>query len=392
MESNGPASTGAAELIGSALERELSDRIEELAGIDERCAGLGERIRAFVEGGGKRMRPLFALAAYEGCAGKADRAGAVGRSDDTGTDGAAGSEGASGTAEAPVARASAARAVAALELIQACALIHDDIIDSSATRRGVSTVHVALAEWHRDNTLAGDSADYGRNQAILLGDIALAWADDMFSGALLDSPGIDVATLRLAHAAWSGMRTEVLGGQMLDVHAEATGARDLDTPAKVNRYKTAAYTIERPVHIGALLAGADEATIASLREFGVAIGLAFQLVDDLLGVFGDPAVTGKPSGDDLREGKRTVLINRALETAPPAEAAELEGLLGRELSPAEFERARAILRDCGAVAHVEAEIERLTADGTAALDAADLAPGGRAELGALAARAVKRTF
>lgn len=358
------ASSFAHDVEGSLREL-LGTRSAALAAVDPRCEAIGTRLVDFVLGGGKRMRPGFALAAYEGCAGT--------------------------RAEGPlVARDQAVRAASALELIQACALVHDDIIDSSATRRGVPTVHVALAAEHRAQGWAGEPEAYGRSQAILLGDIALAWADDVFTGALLSSPGIGIDTLSRAHDAWAAMRTEVLGGQMLDVHAEATGAADLETPAKVNRFKTAAYTIERPVHLGAVLAGADDATIAALRDFGVSIGLAFQLVDDLLGVFGDPEVTGKPSGDDLREGKRTVLINSALSAGGPA-AEELASMLGTELSAERLARARAILEDAGAVEHVRADVDALTEKGLRALDAAELSPSGREALRALALRAVSRT-
>lgn len=355
----------------SAIQRELesflSRRRASLSEIDGRCSTIADRLESFVLGGGKRMRPRFGIAAYCACAPTGDST----ESADIDT---------------------AVKALAALELIQACALIHDDIIDASATRRGLPTVHVALSAEHAEADWSGNSDAYGRSQAILLGDIALAWADEMFSEALLDCPTMSIELFRRAHAVWADMKTEVLGGQMLDVHAEATDASDLDTPARVNRFKTAAYTIERPVHLGAVLAGAPPETIAALRTFGVSMGIAYQLVDDMLGVFGDPEVTGKPSGDDIREGKRTLLINYALNEASPADAAELSRVLGADLGAEQLARSRDILTASGAVNHVQEEIERLTSEGLSALDHAALDAPGEETLRGLAGRAVDRAF
>ena len=355
----------------AAVQRELdsflSRRRASLAEIDERCSTIAGRLEGFVLGGGKRMRPRFGIAAFRACEPSGDS-----------------------TASADV--DTTVKALAALELIQACALIHDDIIDASATRRGVPTVHVALSSEHTEAQWSGNPDVYGRSQAILLGDIALAWADEMFSEALLGCPTMSLTLYRQIHEVWAAMKTEVLGGQMLDVHAEATNAGDLDTPARVNRFKTAAYTIERPVHLGAVLAGAPAESIAALRTFGVSMGVAYQLVDDMLGVFGDPMVTGKPSGDDIREGKRTLLINYALNSAAPADAAELTRVLGAELDEAQLARSRDILTACGAVDHVRTEIERLTSEGLSALDDAELDPLGEETLRALAERAVDRAF
>lgn len=355
----------------SAIQRELesflSRRRASLSEIDGRCSDIADRLERFVLGGGKRMRPRFGVAAYCASAPSGDP-----------------------TASADI--DTAIKALAALELIQACALIHDDIIDASATRRGLPTVHVALSSEHSAAEWSGNSDSYGRSQAILLGDIALAWADEMLSEALLACPTMSIELYRRAHAVWANMKTEVLGGQMLDVHAEATNASDLDTPTRVNRFKTAAYTIERPVHLGAVLAGAPPETIEALRTFGVSMGIAYQLVDDMLGVFGDPEVTGKPSGDDIREGKRTLLINYALNRASSADAAELTRALGAELDAEQLARSRDILTASGAVNHVHEEIERLTSEGLSALDHATLDPAGEETLRRLAGRAVDRAF
>ena len=340
----------------AALREHIDGRREVVAGVDPRVDLLAGLLSDFVLGGGKRMRPRFALAGWSA----ASPVDAV-------------------PSDAVV------RACAALELIQACALVHDDIVDASDTRRGHPTVHRSVEALHRGQGWTGDPARYGVSQAILVGDLALTWADEMF----VDS-GVDPAALGRALVPWYAMKTEVLSGQMLDILAEASGATDEVTPARVNRFKTAAYTVERPLHIGAELAGAGPETIAALREFGVAVGQAFQLRDDMLGVFGDPEVTGKPSGDDLREGKRTLLLARAVSLAPAADADFLLSVLGTDLSDAQLERARRILVDSGAVVAVEAEIDSLTTRAMDAVASDSVTGHGRDTLRALAEAATRR--
>src|SRR5699024_4783226 len=165
---------------------------------------------------------------------------------------------------------------------------------------------------------------------------------------------------------------------------------DEETPVRVNRFKTAAYTVERPLHIGAALAGAPADTVSALREFGVAVGQAFQLRDDLLGVYGDPDVTGKPSGDDLREGKRTLLLARGVRSAPPEDAEYLLSVLGTDVDDDALDRARRILTDSGAVASVESEIDALTDRALAAIDSGSVSVHGRETLRALAGAATRR--
>ncbi len=188
------------------------------------------------------------------------------------------------------------------------------------------------------------------------------------------------------------MRTELLAGQFLDVVGHAT---DLSTPEgvlRISRYKTAAYTIERPLHLGAALADADDDVVAAYRAFGTDLGIAFQLRDDLLGVFGDPAVTGKPAGDDLREGKRTLLVALARQHPDRAAAAAVEHALGKpDLTPDEVGAARCALTDLGVVAEVEERIASLTTSALDALAGVDLDPDARERLVALAAAAVQRT-
>lgn len=344
------------ERVIAALRRHIDGRRDVVAGVDDRVDRLVGLLSDFVLDGGKRMRPRFALAGW--------------------------------TAADPSASAipdQVVAACAALELIQACALIHDDIVDASDTRRGRPTVHRIAETLHRDAGWEGDAERYGVSQAILIGDLALTWADEMFV-----TSGVSPEALSRALTPWYAMKTEVLSGQMLDILAEASGATDEITPARVNRFKTAAYTVERPLHIGAELAGAGPGTVAALREFGVAVGQAFQLRDDLLGVFGDPEVTGKPSGDDLREGKRTLLLARATTLAGQDDGDFLLGVIGTELDPDSLERARRILVDSGAVASVEAEIDALTTRALNAVDTDAITDHGRDLLRDLATAATRR--
>jgi geranylgeranyl diphosphate synthase type I len=193
-----------------------------------------------------------------------------------------------------------------------------------------------------------------------------------------------VAAVAPALEVFDLCRSEVIAGQFLDVSAQARGRADVDTAMTVLRYKSAKYSIERPLQVGAALAGASEQTLTELSAFGLPLGEAFQLRDDLLGVFGDPRVTGKPAGDDLVEGKRTVLVALALDAAPPAEAAELDAALGTALTAAEVERLRRIIDDSGAHAQVEAVIEQLGGLALTALDKAAIDDGAREVLRSLA--------
>lgn len=342
--------------VVDALRRHLDGRREIVRSVDSRVDRLAGLLADFVLDGGKRMRPRFALAGW--------------------------------TAVSPADAAipdEVVTACAALELIQACALVHDDIVDASDTRRGRPTVHRSGEAAHRAEGWDGDPERYGISQAILLGDLALTWADEM-----LTHSGVEPAALGRAMGPWYAMKTEVLSGQMLDILAEASGATDEQTPKKVNRFKTAAYTVERPLHIGAALAGAAPETIDALREFGVAVGQAFQLRDDLLGVYGDPGVTGKPSGDDLREGKRTLLLARGVSLSSASDAEFLLSVLGDDLDSTQLDRARRILVDSGAVASIEAEIDTLTTGALSAIDASAVSDHGRDTLRALAEAATRR--
>ncbi|MDF2976814.1 MAG: Geranyltranstransferase [Actinomycetospora sp.] len=342
-----PGRDGSPEIL-AALERDLptaatadladylAERRDACAEIAEEYAGAVDDLTRFVLAGGKRLRPTFAWWGWR----------------------------AAGGVDAP---AAVLRAVSALELIQACALVHDDLIDDSATRRGEPTVHARWGSRHADASWAGDPTRFGAAVAILLGDVALAWADDM-----LHESGLDLAALARVRPVWRAMRTEVLGGQFLDVQGHASSDSSPETALRISRYKTAAYTVERPLHLGAAIAGADETTIAALRRYGTDLGIAFQLRDDLLGVFGDPAVTGKPAGDDLREGKLTLLV--ALSRAHPDRrtAAVVERAVGDpDLDPAGVDAAREALVALGVVDDVERRITELTASALDAVRGAD---------------------
>jgi geranylgeranyl diphosphate synthase type I len=346
--------------VEEALTRFFATRRELVAELGPVVVDAIAALQDFVLRGGKRTRPAFAWTGWLGAGG-----------DPAGPDAAA-----------------VLTACAALELVQACALIHDDIIDSSRTRRGFPTVHVDFEQRHRDRGWGGTPAHFGASVAILIGDLALAWADDMIAAAGLDP----AARARLA-PVWAAMRTEVLGGQLLDIHGEAGADDSVAAAMRINRYKTAAYTIERPLHLGGALAGADADLITAYREFGTDIGIAFQLRDDLLGVFGDPAVTGKPSGDDLREGKRTVLVAEALRRADatdPAAAALLRGALGSDLRQDQVNQLRRVITDLGAVDDVERRIADLTDRGLAALAASTAVPAAKQRLRAMALAATSR--
>ncbi|MGX1810653.1 polyprenyl synthetase family protein [Nocardia sp. NPDC055321] len=342
--------------IESVLDRFLCERTEFVRAIHPGAARAAEVIRAFVLGGGKRTRPTFAVTGWHGAAPAGSAVGAA-----------------------------VIQACAAVELVHANALIHDDIIDRSDTRRGAPAVHRQFANRHTAAGFAGDAAHYGTAMGILLGDLALAWADDMFYSAALDP-----AALGRAAPVWAAMRTEVLTGQLLDIEAEVAGDESVGAALLVNRYKTAAYTIERPLHLGAALAGADAELITAYREFGAKIGLAFQLRDDLLGVFGDARTTGKPSGDDLRSGKRTVLVATALQRADPAAAQQLRSALGTDLSDADVDRLRALIHATGASGEVERRIEELTEQAVETLAASSATEQARNDLRAMAYAAVRR--
>ncbi|MEV4637294.1 polyprenyl synthetase family protein [Actinoplanes sp. NPDC049548] len=341
--------------VDKALAAFLAAQRTRLLSIDEALADVADALEAFVLRGGKRLRPAFAYWGYRG-AGGIDSDHVV-------------------------------TAVSALELVQASALIHDDLMDRSDTRRGEPSVHKRFAARHAAAAWRGPAEAFGDNAAVLLGDLALVWSDE-----LLHSSGVGLEELARARPVFDRMRTEVTAGQYLDVLTPVTGDTSLERAGKIARYKSAKYTIERPLLLGAALAAATPALTGSYSAFGLPLGEAFQLRDDVLGVFGDPVVTGKPAGDDLREGKRTYLIAAAYETVSEAGRAELErGLGDAGLDEARVGRLREIITDSGALARTEARIAALTDEALAALHTADLEAEARGVLLELADAAVRRT-
>jgi geranylgeranyl diphosphate synthase type I len=277
------------------------------------------------------------------------------------------------------------RACSSLELLHASALVHDDYMDASDVRRGRPATHRAFEQLHREHGWAASPQQYGAAAAILLGDLLLSWSDE-----LLRTCGLPADRVLDALGYFDLTRSEVVAGQFLDVSAQARGAADVNTAMTVLRYKSAKYSIERPLHIGAALAGARPEVLTQLTHFGLPLGEAFQLRDDLLGVFGDPAVTGKPAGDDLIEGKRTVLVSLALDALPSAEAKVLDTALGTALDPGQVEQLCDLIDESGARTQVEAVISELTDRSLAALNAADITDCARGVLAGLAAQVTQR--
>jgi len=270
-------------------------------------------------------------------------------------------------------------AAASLEWLQASALVHDDLMDDSDTRRGRPSIHREFELRHRAEARHGDAAGFGRSTAVLLGDLMLSWCDEQFRGNGLSTTADAALYLDLC-------KTEVVAGQYLDVVGQTRASLPVDDAMRVVRYKSAKYTVERPMHIGAALAGAPTALINALTDVALPLGEAFQLRDDVLGVFGDPTVTGKPAGDDLREGKRTVLIARTSELTDDTGRELLRRRLGTQDG---VSLVRALIETSGALAAVEADIARLEGNAEAALDA--LGPEARTILGPLALTATRRT-
>lgn len=332
----------------------LDDRDRELAGLDGAAAQIRSEVRRLVDAGGKRLRPAFAYWGHR----------ATGAHHDDGV----------------------LVAAAALELLHTFALIHDDVMDRSAQRRGRPTAHVTLSDVHRNDGLDGDDAWFGVSGAVLAGDLAFLW-----SGQLLAATPLPPDRVENARRIFTLLCTEVIGGQYLDLRLThgAPGAEDL--AREVALLKSARYTVTRPLQLGASLApgGSAPGLEATLAAYGDAIGLAFQLRDDVLGVFGDPGTTGKSRLDDLREGKHTLLVVRALRLAEVGDQKVLAGALGDpDLDEADASRCRRIIARSGALASVEALIRSRHAQALRAVSGID--DPARAALEDLAGLATER--
>jgi geranylgeranyl diphosphate synthase, type I len=360
VEAAAPSAVELAGAVTDQLRDYLRERRRDSAHIGPEYNALTEALADFVLRGGKRLRPAFAYWGWRAVAENPD-------------------------AEKP----EMLRLLAALEMLHACALVHDDVIDDSATRRGMPTVHVHFAGVHRTSGWRGSAEQFGVSAAILLGDLALVWADDIV--ATVDLP---LDAHRRVQRVWADIRTEVLGGQYLDIVAEASGADSIASAMTVNTYKTASYTVTRPLELGVAAAADRPDVVAAFHEFGTDVGVAFQLRDDVLGIFGDPAVTGKPSGDDLRSGKRTVLLAEAVDRAERTDAAAAELLHASIGTPLTDERVREVceaIKAVGALAAVETRIDTLTRHALDILNDAPIAAAAKVGLSELARLASNRS-
>ena len=324
--------------ILALLDREL----ERWTKVDPDLAEPFVALRDLVVAGGKRLRPAFCQWGFVGAGGDAD--------DPLVTD-----------------------AGAALELLHTFALIHDDIMDGSATRRGTDTIHVHFEARHAIDGWRGEGRRFGEGVGILAGDLAFVYADQMRKDAPPDA--VEVFT---------ELRVEVNVGQYLDLLGTARGRVSAGSARRISRFKSGKYTIERPLHLGAALAGRLCELAAPLSAYGLPLGEAFQLRDDLLGVYGDASVTGKPVGEDLREGKPTVLYALAVERADGHASRVLERYGAADLRDDEVAALQDVLADTGAVDRVEAAIAVLVEQAVAALGPAGLTDEARLALAELA--------
>ena len=241
---------------------------------------------------------------------------------------------------------------AAIEMLHSFALLHDDVMDRATTRRGMPVAHVAFAGAYRASQSGGDADAFGDGAAILAGDLAFVWAD-----ALFDSIVAPAERLRAARHVFNQLRVEVIAGQYLDLLGDAGGCRPDEAALTVALLKSARYTVTRPLQLGAALAGGRQDTLVALGVYGDAIGVAFQMRDDILDIFGNPELTGKDVSGDLRDGKRTLLLEQASQLSDSSDAAYLCEHVGNpSITPAEVGGCRQIIARSGALASVEALI------------------------------------
>ncbi len=357
------------DLVNARLDGFLDERASHLAGIAEELSVFTDASRDLLSGG-KRFRALFCYWGWHGVAGTV-------RPDDLLAD-----------LDDHPDLSSIIDAAAALEVFHAAALVHDDIMDNSDTRRGMPSVHRRFEAAHRSHEWAGSPTGYGTSSALMLGDLLLGWSDELLDEGLtaLD----DRSSARAARAEFQSMRTDVTMGQYLDILEEVAwrSAPETELLPRAHRvvvYKSAKYSIESPLALGALIAGGSLEQVSALRAFGLPLGVAFQLRDDLLGVFGDPSVTGKPAGDDLREGTRTVLIALARAELPAGAVRLIDELLGdSSLTEHQISTLQATIRESGAVDTVERIISRSVREAIAAIEDAPLSRAARSELIGLA--------
>jgi geranylgeranyl diphosphate synthase, type I len=329
-----PAAVGALEQVREPVNRLLNEflaaRVIELAALDPALQAIGAEVQELVATGGKLLRPAFVYWGHRAT-------------------GAEHNEGVYGPA-------------AAVQLLHTFALLHDDVMDRSPERRGRPSAFTSLAKAHANEGLAGDSGWFGIGGAILAGDLAYVWADQ-----LLDDAPLPAEVLNRARRVFTTLRVEVMAGQYLDLRLAGLPNASESHALHVALLKSGRYTVTRPLQMGAAIGGVDPRLDQALGAYGDAVGVAFQLRDDVLGLFGDPRSTGKGDLDDLREGKRTVLMLKALQHATSTQRSQLDAVLGDvELTDDDAARVREIVVDTGALA----EIEQLIAERRAAADAA----------------------
>lgn len=355
------------EAISQRLDKFAAERRHEAAELGPDGLAFVDHAAASLRGG-KRLRGRFAWWGWRGVTGSAAR----GASDHEAVIGAC----------------------AALEIFQAAALVHDDLIDNSDTRRGRPSAHRALEAGHRESGWSGDAEAYGRAGSVLLGDLLVAWSDDLLEDSLAALSSPEAAAT--ARAEYARMRRDVTMGQFLDVAEESAWSTAPDDAhperaLRVASFKSARYSVQQPLVIGGALAGGDARQLRGLRAFGHPLGMAFQLRDDVLGVFGDAAETGKPAGDDLREGKRTALVAYARAAATAGDRARFDALLGdAEMTEQDVMWLRDRIVESGALTRVERLIVDYAAEADVALEAARLDPESVRELRDLARAAVQR--
>jgi geranylgeranyl diphosphate synthase type I len=363
-----------AHLSGSPRLKELGanveQRIEALLAVEQdRWAALDpalvdplEALRRFVQAGGKRLRPAFCFWGFAAAGGDP----ADPRVIDVG---------------------------AAYELLHAFALMHDDVMDGSDIRRGRPTTHVESASRHSSAGWRGEARRFGEGVAILVGDLAQVYADLLVDEAMNPRGGPEIAPAGRAEvvAVWHDLRRELILGQYLDVLGTARGDRDRATARRISRYKSARYTVERPLALGCALAGGTASVSGELSVYGRPVGEAFQLRDDVLGAFGDAAETGKPVGQDLREGKPTPLLAAAFERATGNQAAVLDRVGRGDLGEAEVASIQEVLRATGALAEIERRVADLTSEAVAAIEQASIEPIARQPLIDLAFYVARRS-
>jgi geranylgeranyl diphosphate synthase, type I len=328
-----PALEAVQDPVNRILSAFLDEQVAELTELDPELTEVGGEVRDLVAAGGKRLRPAFTYWGHR----------------------------ATGAEHDPAVLTPAA----AVELLHTFALIHDDVMDRSPERRGRPAVHEALAAGHAAGGLTGDHRWFGIGGSILAGDLAFVWAD-----RLLDATELPADALDRVRRVFTALRVEVMAGQYLDLRLAGRADAVPADALRVALLKSGRYTATRPLQLGAAVTGADELTRAALAAYGDAVGIAFQLRDDVLGLFGDPATTGKGAVEDLREGKRTVLVLRALELADPSARVELQAIHGNpDIGDDEVARARSIIAGCGALEAVERLVSERQADARSALAA-----------------------